>query len=44
MTFISWFNKSDLFLYKHAMYEFYASYYESVGPVYLSGPLQKTAI
>ena len=41
MTFISWFNKSDLSLHEHAMYEHYASDYESVGPVYFRGPLQQ---
>ena len=40
MTFISWFNKSALPLYEHAMYEHYASDYESFGPVYHRGPLQ----
>ena len=40
MTFILWFNKSALSHHKHAMYEHYASDYESVGPVYLRGPLQ----
>ena len=39
-TFISWFNKSDFSLHAHAMYEHNASDYESVGPVYLRGPLQ----
>ena len=41
MTFISWFNKSYLSLHEHAMYEHYASDYESVGPVYFRGPLQQ---
>ena len=41
MTFISWFNKSDLSLHEHAMREHYASDYESVGPVYFRGPLQQ---
>ena len=40
MTIISLFNKSDLSLHKHAMYEHYASDYESTGPVYFRGPLQ----
>ena len=41
MTIISLFNKSDLSLHEHAMYEYYASNYESVGPVYFRGPLQQ---
>ena len=41
MTFISCFNMSDLSLHEHAMYEHYASDYESVGPVYFRGPLQQ---
>ena len=41
MTFISWFNKSDLSLYELAMYEHYASDYESVGPVNFRRPLQQ---
>ena len=41
MTFISWFNKSDLSLHEHAMYENYVSDYDSVGPVYFRGPLQQ---
>ena len=32
MTFISWFNKSALYLQEQVMYEHYASDYESVGP------------
>ena len=42
MTFILWLNKSALSLHEHAMYmyEQYASDYESVGHVYLRGPLQ----
>ena len=40
MTFISWFNKSALSLHEQSMYEHYASDYESVGPLYLRGPLQ----
>ena len=40
MTIISLFNKSDLSLHGHAMYEHYASDYESTGPVYFNGPLQ----
>ena len=31
MTYISWFNKSALYLQEHVMYEHYASDYESVG-------------
>ena len=42
MTIISWFNKSAFSLHAHAMYEHTASDYESVGPVYLRGPLQDT--
>ena len=41
MTFISWFNHSDLSLHEHAMYGHYASDYESVGLVYFRGPLQQ---
>ena len=41
MTFISWFNKSDLSVHEHAMYEHYASDYESVGLVYFRRPLQQ---
>ena len=40
MTFISWFNKSAFSLHVHAMYEHNAADYESVGPIYLRGPLQ----
>ena len=42
MTFILLFNKSALSLHEHAMYmyEQYASDHESVGHVYLRGPLQ----
>ena len=41
MTFISWFNKSDLSLNEHAMYGHYVSDYDFVGPVYYRGPLQQ---
>ena len=44
MTFISLFNKSVLSLHEHAMYEHYASDYESVGPVYLREPLQDSRL
>ena len=40
MTFISWFNKFAFSLHAHAMYEHTTSDYESVGPVYLRGPLK----
>ena len=42
MSFILWFSKSALSLHEHVMYmyEQYASDYESVGPVYIRGPLQ----
>ena len=44
MTLISRFNKSAYSIHAHAMYEHTASDYESVGPVYLRGPLQDSHI
>ena len=44
MTLIARFNKSAYFIHAHAMYEHTASDYESVGPVYLRGPLQDSHI
>ena len=38
-TFISCSNKSVIYLKEHVMYEYYSSEYESVGPVYLRGPI-----
>ena len=44
MTFISWFNMSDLSLHEHAMYEHYVSDYDSVGPFTFADHYNKTAI